>query len=363
MTEPIHVDLRPSHDVELLVTALSDADEDDDRIRRVVSDPTHTAYDILFRGQRVGAAVMHWRDDESELLYIAIDAARRGQGFGTAAVAMLTDEARRRGTASLLVGTGNTGFDQIAFYQKCGFRMDGVRRDYFAYFKQPVYDRGIQIRDMLMLRMDFGAAPGRTQAASPTRDWDILLIGGASGVGKSSISYRVARHFEIGIIEVDDFQAVLGVMTTPEQQPALHFWSTHPDPGSLTAEQIAEQGVDIGRTMLPALEAVIANHLESQRPAVLEGDFILPELAVLDSYGGIPNEGRIRAVLIDEPDEAQIVANFLAREPDAGPQMTRARVSWLHNRRLKAEAERLGVVSLPSRPWETLFERLLEHLT
>lgn len=31
--------------------------------------------------------------------------------------------------------------------------------------------------------------------------------------------------------------------------------------------------------MAPALEAVIANHIESRAPLVLEGDFILPMLA------------------------------------------------------------------------------------
>lgn len=196
----------------------------------------------------------------------------------------------------------------------------------------------------------------------PARSWDILLIGGASGVGKSSVSYRTAQHFGVALIEVDDFQVVLKRMTTPEQQPALHFWDTHPDPGSLSAEEIALQVIEVGQAMLPALEAVIANHLESQRPAVMEGDFILPALAVLDTYGGFSNGGRVRGVFIDEPDEAQITANYLAREPDTGNQSFRAHVSLLHNRRLKQDGERLGLVSLPSRPWDTLFDRLLAAL-
>ena len=39
--------------------------------------------------------------------------------------------------------------------------------------------------------------------------WHVLLICGASGVGKTRVSYPLARHFGVGITEVDDFQVVL----------------------------------------------------------------------------------------------------------------------------------------------------------
>ena len=50
-----------------------------------------------------------------------------------------------------------------------------------------------------------------------------VLIGGASGSGKTSVSYRLANHFNVGITEIDDFQVILERMTTPEQQPELHW--------------------------------------------------------------------------------------------------------------------------------------------
>ena len=46
------------------------------------------------------------------------------------------------------------------------------------------------------------------------------MIGGASGVGKTLVSYPLARQFGVGITEVDDFYGVLERMTTPEQQLA-----------------------------------------------------------------------------------------------------------------------------------------------
>ncbi len=107
-------------------------------------------------------------------------------------------------------------------------------------------------------------------------------------------------------------------MTTPEQQPALHFWRTHPAPDQLTAAQIMEQGLDVRRVMADGLDAVIGNHLESQTPVVLEGDFLSPALAAQTSFAGQPNDGRVRAVFLYEADEQQLATNFAQRGRRAG---------------------------------------------
>lgn len=121
---------------------------------------------------------------------------------------------------------------------------------------------------------------------------------------------------------------------------------------ALSPQEIFEQGLEIGRVMTPALQAVIDNHLESQQPIILEGDFIHPELAA-------PYKEQVRAVFIYEPDESQILANYLRREPESGSQAFRAQVSWLKGEWLKREAERLGQTVLLSRPWDTLLSRLI----
>ncbi len=193
----------------------------------------------------------------------------------------------------------------------------------------------------------------------PARPWQVLLLGGPSGVGKTAVSYRLARHFGVGITEVDDFQALLERMTTAEQQPAIHFWRTHPEPDRLSADEILEHLLEHGDAMEPGLEAVIANHLETSTPVVLEGDFILPALAVRASFSGQANGGRVRAAFLHEPDEQQLLANYLLREPKRGRQVKRTHVSWLHGQWLKQAAERLGLPVVVARPWDTVFERLI----
>jgi 2-phosphoglycerate kinase len=186
------------------------------------------------------------------------------------------------------------------------------------------------------------------------RSWQVLLLGGASGTGKTSVSYRLAHHFRIGITEVDDFQVILECMTTPAEQPVLHYWRTHPEAANQSAEEILEHTIAVGQVMAPALEAVIANHIESQAPVVLEGDFILPAVATAPSFAGL-----VRAVFLYEESEEQLRQNFLQREPEEGIQEKRARVSWLYGQWLKQEAERVGAIALSARPRDDLFERIL----
>jgi 2-phosphoglycerate kinase len=192
------------------------------------------------------------------------------------------------------------------------------------------------------------------------RPWEVLLIGGASGSGKTSISYRLADHFKVGITEVDDFQVILERMTTPEQQPELHWWRTHPEAINLPATEIVQHTIAVCRAMAPALEAVIANHLKSHAPVVLEGDFVLPALVAQTSFCGYPSNAQVKAIVIEEDDEQQLLSNFAERE--SAVQAVRARVSWLYGRWLKQEAEASGAIVVPSRPWDTLFERVLQAI-
>jgi 2-phosphoglycerate kinase len=198
--------------------------------------------------------------------------------------------------------------------------------------------------------------------ATPKRDWQVLLLGGASGVGKSSLSYQLARYYDTNLTEVDDIQVALQKLTTPEQQPLLHFWRTNWEEFSnWSDEQHLSHFIQVSREVFqPALEAVIANHLETNRSVILEGDFLLPELIAFKAFDEQNNGGRVKALFLYEEDEAQIAANYLAREGEE--QTFRAHLSWLNNQWLRSECERLGVPALSARPWEAVLERAVSIL-
>jgi 2-phosphoglycerate kinase len=201
----------------------------------------------------------------------------------------------------------------------------------------------------------------RVSGVSSGRGWEVLLVGGASGVGKTTLSMALSRHFGVNLVQVDDLQVALEKLTTPEQQPLLHFWHTHWDEFSTWSDaQLVAHFIEVSRDVFsPALEAVIAQHLEAALPAIIEGDFVLPELALCDRFDDQPNNGRVRAIFLDE-DEAQIASNYEAR--DKAPQVFRARASALNGRWLQSECRRLGVTEVAARPWSSAVARAIRAL-
>ncbi len=150
------------------------------------------------------------------------------------------------------------------------------------------------------------------------RSWDVLLLGGASGTGKTRLSYPLAQAYGVGITEVDDFTTLLEAVTTPEQQTVLHYWRTQPDAVEWPAEDILQQHLALAQVLSPGLEAVIARHLEEHLPVVMEGDYLLPSLAARSEFAGVAAEGRVRCVFLREFEERQLLQNLLGREPAAG---------------------------------------------
>ena len=188
--------------------------------------------------------------------------------------------------------------------------------------------------------------------ARRARDWDVLLIGGASGTGKSTVANVLARRFGVPFTPVDDIVTALLTLSTPEQQPVLHRFWTEPGAFDWPAERIVEHTIEVVRVLTPGVRAVIDDHLESAAPVILQGDYLSPALVHSD-------DDRVRAVFIHEADESAITANLLAREPDAGPQPKRADVSRRFGDWLRNQAVARGIATVDARPWPSLIDRVL----
>lgn len=186
------------------------------------------------------------------------------------------------------------------------------------------------------------------------RDWHVLLVGGPSGTGKSTACAALMRRYGIGTAELDDLYAAVVAMTTPDQQPALHYWSTQAARRSWTAEEIVDVTVATVTALAPAVAAVVATHLNHGPPVIMEGDYLLPSAAA--ALAG----PQVRVVFVDEPDEDQLIANFLDREPGEGPQTMRAEVSRRYGEWLRTEAAAHGLPAIPARPYSTLPDRIRE---
>jgi GNAT superfamily N-acetyltransferase len=149
-------------EIETLIPMLLQAEESEGALRWGMKHLVDAVYRADADGVLVGAATMQWRGEPCEIMELAVATERHGQGIGREIVAWLIDEARRRGKTAVLVGTANSSIGNIAFYQKTGFRMDHVRKDYFRYYREPHYENGIQIRDMLVFRYELIAERAET---------------------------------------------------------------------------------------------------------------------------------------------------------------------------------------------------------
>jgi 2-phosphoglycerate kinase len=199
-----------------------------------------------------------------------------------------------------------------------------------------------------------------TGTRESARACHVLLLGGAAGTGKTTAAHRLARRLGLGVVEIDDIHTTLERMTTPEQQPLLHHWRLHMHEAGWTAERIMALHISVAESIAPALAGVVQNHLDGGTPIVMEGDYLVPSVAARLTGD---TDGRVRAVFLYEPDEEQIVRNFLARDPEEGEQRGRAHVSWLYGEWLKDQAAAHGFPALPMRPWEALVERITTHLS
>ncbi|MFW5801411.1 MAG: GNAT family N-acetyltransferase [Spirochaeta sp.] len=90
-----------------------------------------------------------------ELMSIAVQEELHQHGVGSRLLAWVLEFYRNAGARQLEVGTGTFGY-QLAFYQRQGFRVTEIDRDFFtSNYAEPIFENGIQLRDMLRLTIDF----------------------------------------------------------------------------------------------------------------------------------------------------------------------------------------------------------------
>ena len=131
----------------------------------LLADPSRNSIDdYLHRGicficktdEIVGVYVLiKTRPNTMELVNIAVKENMQGKGIGKELILHAISMAKKEGTKTLEIGTGNSSLQQLALYQKCGFRITGVDKDFFTrHYDEEIVENGIICRDMIRLSMD-----------------------------------------------------------------------------------------------------------------------------------------------------------------------------------------------------------------
>lgn len=190
---------------------------------------------------------------------------------------------------------------------------------------------------------------------SADRNWTVLFIGGASGTGKSSLAYEIARFYGVNVLEVDDIYLSVETVTTKESFPAVHYWNTGANWKEIGIEGNVNWLIDVSKELSPVLNALVERHLEDRLPVIIEGDFINPEFT--KSF----ENPEVKAIFVNETDVNQIMQNYLSRE-GGELQHYRAEISIAYSKWIANTCKQLGINVVESRPWNTALTRAIESL-
>lgn len=110
-------------------------------------------YTAILDGESVGVIVLFpISSNEIEIKNVAVNPALQGQGIGTYLIENVIQLATSKNKKSLHIGTANSSIGQLSLYQKLGFEIMEIKKDFFVdNYPQPIYENNIQAKHLLVL--------------------------------------------------------------------------------------------------------------------------------------------------------------------------------------------------------------------
>ena len=104
----------------------------------------------------VGCLVLSEVDKISvEIKNISVQMEYQRKGLGKLLIADAINRSRKLGYRKVIIGTGNSSIWQLYLYQKLGFRISSIKKDYFVnHYKEPIIENGIPCRDLIELSLE-----------------------------------------------------------------------------------------------------------------------------------------------------------------------------------------------------------------
>ncbi len=130
------------------------ADDSESEVRAYYQQGDLYSFDDRDRRPLGVTLVLPRGDGSVELKAVAVEADRHSEGIGRRMLAAVLADLGTRGVTYVVVGTANSGVGELAFYQKCGFRLWKIERDYFSPargYPEGLAENGIPVRDMVWM--------------------------------------------------------------------------------------------------------------------------------------------------------------------------------------------------------------------
>ncbi|NAX18698.1 GNAT family N-acetyltransferase [Vibrio sp. V22_P2S10T140] len=135
---------------EIPLDLLLEADPSEASIASYLSDSW--CFAALDNGQVVAASIVKAQPNSlAEIFNVSVSPKLQGQGIGSKLLKLVLSELPNKGIDRVELGTGTFGY-QLTYYQRLGFRVDSIVKDHFLLnYPEPIYENGIQHKDMLRL--------------------------------------------------------------------------------------------------------------------------------------------------------------------------------------------------------------------
>ncbi|HNQ27491.1 MAG TPA: GNAT family N-acetyltransferase [Aquaticitalea sp.] len=90
--------------------------------------------------------------DTVEIKNVAVKPKYQGQGIGSLLIEKAIEAAISNKLKSICIGTANSSVEQLCLYQKLGFEITGLKKNFFTdNYTEPIYENGIRAKHMLVL--------------------------------------------------------------------------------------------------------------------------------------------------------------------------------------------------------------------
>ncbi len=146
----------------------------------------------------------------------------------------------------------------------------------------------------------------------------VILIGGASGVGKTSLATDLAHLLNIPrVVATDDIRQIMRLTLAPEFVPAIHTssysaWSSLRDSG--TSDAVIEGYNEQARVVAVGVQAILARCIEENSSVIIDGVHVLSPYIDLSSTR---DAAFVAPLCLAVSDRASYAARFAKRAREA----------------------------------------------
>ncbi|MBX3437550.1 MAG: AAA family ATPase [Planctomycetaceae bacterium] len=157
----------------------------------------------------------------------------------------------------------------------------------------------------------------------------VWLIGGAPGVGKTTLGRQLADQLGAASLSIDDLMVAARAITTPVSHPGLHVMQGRSYVEYFTNNTVKQLVTDANaqhEATWPAVEKVIRNHASWGSPIVIDGWAMRPRWVSALNLSNVASfwlvappsvfeerERRNIDFIRESPDPERMLQNFLAR--------------------------------------------------